>query len=265
MNGTGKCASNTSSAQLSPLTELPQSEAPLIGIGNYSQVPAISEFNGISSNALTQWNGHFPPAMSASTTTSSYTATRRPEPPVAPPMPPPQMLMDESQLLLGEDPNANAMFSSVYSNIQSSILPTTGVIGIKEINGKHLQQQGGSVHRPPTWTHPHSLSSQSNRPRGRAVAIHSYVARNDRCATRANELINDAYYREMLSLLCSTNTVLVLIGLRNRELSFESGDVIGLIRQVDENWFKGECGGRRGIFPVNHVQVCSLWTRLINN
>ena len=194
MNGTGRNASNTSSAQLSPLTEFPQSEAPLIGIGSYSEVPAIGGPNGASSNAPTQWSGHNMPAMSASATMSSYSysATRRSEPPVVPPMPQPQMLMDESQLLLGEDSNANAMFSSAYSNIQTNIQPTTGVNGI---NGKHLQQQqqlGGSIIRPRTWTHQHSLSSHSHRPRGRAVALHSYVARNDRCAIRANELINDA-------------------------------------------------------------------------
>ena len=205
MNGSGRGASNTSSAQLSPLTEFPQSEAPLIGIGNnYSQVPSLGGTNGLSSNTLTQLSGHYPQAMSASATTSSYnataTATHRVEPPVVPPLPPRQMLMDESQLLLGENSNANAMFSSVYANIPSNILPATGVngiiSGINGNNGKHLQQQqqqmGGSVHRPSTWTYPNPLSSQTHRPRGRAVALHSYVARNDKCATRANELINDA-------------------------------------------------------------------------
>lgn len=33
------------------------------------------------------------------------------------------------------------------------------------------------------------------------------------------------------------------------------GEEIVLIQRVDENWFEGELGGKRGYFPVNYVEV----------
>ncbi|VDK88009.1 unnamed protein product [Dibothriocephalus latus] len=39
------------------------------------------------------------------------------------------------------------------------------------------------------------------------------------------------------------------------ELAFAEGDIIQLIRQVDENWYEGRLNGREGFFPVNYVEV----------
>ncbi|VDD80753.1 unnamed protein product [Mesocestoides corti] len=39
------------------------------------------------------------------------------------------------------------------------------------------------------------------------------------------------------------------------ELAFMAGDIIQLIRQVDENWFEGRLNGKVGFFPVNYVEV----------
>ncbi|VDL85371.1 unnamed protein product [Schistocephalus solidus] len=39
------------------------------------------------------------------------------------------------------------------------------------------------------------------------------------------------------------------------ELAFAEGDVIQLIRQVDENWYEGRLNGREGFFPVNYVET----------
>ena len=33
------------------------------------------------------------------------------------------------------------------------------------------------------------------------------------------------------------------------------GDLVKLIRRVDENWFEGRLGDRRGIFPVRYVEA----------
>lgn len=32
------------------------------------------------------------------------------------------------------------------------------------------------------------------------------------------------------------------------------GDVVSLVRCVDTNWYEGELGGRRGLFPVSYVE-----------
>jgi hypothetical protein len=37
------------------------------------------------------------------------------------------------------------------------------------------------------------------------------------------------------------------------ELGFKHGDVIEVIREIDENWMEGTMKGRKGIFPKNHV------------
>ncbi|XP_047144927.1 sorbin and SH3 domain-containing protein 1 homolog isoform X2 [Hydra vulgaris] len=39
------------------------------------------------------------------------------------------------------------------------------------------------------------------------------------------------------------------------ELPFRKGDMITIIRQVDENWFEGKFDDNIGIFPVNYVEV----------
>jgi len=31
--------------------------------------------------------------------------------------------------------------------------------------------------------------------------------------------------------------------------------VVRLVRAVDENWYEGHCGGRRGIFPASYVET----------
>ncbi|KAI5702740.1 hypothetical protein M8J76_010160 [Diaphorina citri] len=39
------------------------------------------------------------------------------------------------------------------------------------------------------------------------------------------------------------------------ELSLVKGELVTLIRRVDNNWFEGRIGTRRGIFPVTYVEV----------
>eukprot|EP00106_Octopus_bimaculoides_P002731 XP_014770173.1 PREDICTED: sorbin and SH3 domain-containing protein 1-like isoform X11 [Octopus bimaculoides] len=39
------------------------------------------------------------------------------------------------------------------------------------------------------------------------------------------------------------------------ELSLKKGDMITLLRKVDENWLEGRIGSRQGIFPISYVEV----------
>lgn len=39
------------------------------------------------------------------------------------------------------------------------------------------------------------------------------------------------------------------------DLAFRMGDLITVLEDVDDNWYKGELKGRQGIFPKNHVQI----------
>lgn len=43
-----------------------------------------------------------------------------------------------------------------------------------------------------------------------------------------------------------------------RELPFQKGDIVYIIRQVDQNWYEGEHHGRVGIFPQSYVEVCAF-------
>lgn len=49
--------------------------------------------------------------------------------------------------------------------------------------------------------------------------------------------------------------LLFLISLICRELPFQKGDIVYIIRQVDQNWYEGEHHGRVGIFPQSYVEV----------
>ncbi|XP_075537727.1 SH3 domain containing GRB2 like, endophilin-A isoform X3 [Dermacentor variabilis] len=39
------------------------------------------------------------------------------------------------------------------------------------------------------------------------------------------------------------------------ELGFHEGDLISLVRRVDDNWYEGSIDGHTGMFPVNYVEV----------
>lgn len=39
------------------------------------------------------------------------------------------------------------------------------------------------------------------------------------------------------------------------ELSLAKGELVVITRRVDDNWFEGKIGGRKGIFPVSYVEV----------
>ena len=36
-----------------------------------------------------------------------------------------------------------------------------------------------------------------------------------------------------------------------------SGELVVLTRRVDDNWFEGRIGNRKGIFPVSYVEILS--------
>lgn len=42
------------------------------------------------------------------------------------------------------------------------------------------------------------------------------------------------------------------------ELSLNKGELVTLTRRVDSNWFEGKIANRKGIFPVNYVEVSDL-------
>ncbi|CAG9858074.1 unnamed protein product [Phyllotreta striolata] len=39
------------------------------------------------------------------------------------------------------------------------------------------------------------------------------------------------------------------------ELSLAKGELVTITRKVDENWYEGKIGGRKGIFPANYVEI----------
>ena len=42
-----------------------------------------------------------------------------------------------------------------------------------------------------------------------------------------------------------------------RELNFKKGDIVYVIKKLNQDWYSGEHHGSRGIFPVNYVQFLS--------
>ncbi|KAJ1551286.1 hypothetical protein HK405_014814 [Cladochytrium tenue] len=43
-------------------------------------------------------------------------------------------------------------------------------------------------------------------------------------------------------------------GAEDGDLAFRVGDLISVLEDVDENWYRGELRGKQGIFPKNYVQ-----------
>ena len=39
------------------------------------------------------------------------------------------------------------------------------------------------------------------------------------------------------------------------DLNFNLGDEIELLEKVDEQWLKGKCGGKTGMFPAGFVEI----------
>lgn len=39
------------------------------------------------------------------------------------------------------------------------------------------------------------------------------------------------------------------------ELSLVKGEMVIIIRQVDEHWMEGRIGQRRGIFPISYIDI----------
>lgn len=44
------------------------------------------------------------------------------------------------------------------------------------------------------------------------------------------------------------------------ELSLSKGELVSLTRRVDNNWFEGRIGNRKGIFPITYVDVLLVST-----
>jgi hypothetical protein len=46
----------------------------------------------------------------------------------------------------------------------------------------------------------------------------------------------------------------------NRELSFKKGDILLVLRRINDDWLEGEYQGLVGIFPLNHVELFPIET-----
>lgn len=55
-------------------------------------------------------------------------------------------------------------------------------------------------------------------------------------------------------MICS---IIYEIYFSNALLLVHLGELVVLTRRVDDNWFEGRIGNRKGIFPVSYVEVLS--------
>ena len=40
-----------------------------------------------------------------------------------------------------------------------------------------------------------------------------------------------------------------------RDLPLHKGEIITLLKRVDENWYEGFCNGHQGFLPANYIEV----------
>ncbi|CAB1312441.1 unnamed protein product [Coregonus sp. 'balchen'] len=83
------------------------------------------------------------------------------------------------------------------------------------------------------------------------VPTHHQFITNERFGDLLN--INEADKRKSGSEV--QYSTIPLIVQNDRELPFQKGDIVYIIRQVDNNWFEGEHHGRVGIFPRSYVEL----------
>ncbi|CAF0897395.1 unnamed protein product [Adineta steineri] len=89
-------------------------------------------------------------------------------------------------------------------------------------NGNNEQQTWANLHEVPDSNQPRpdSKNSQLNfQPIYKALALHSFYAQT------------------------------------SRELSFKKGDILLVIRRINDDWLEGEFQGLIGIFPLNYVEL----------
>ncbi|CAB1343408.1 unnamed protein product [Coregonus sp. 'balchen'] len=87
------------------------------------------------------------------------------------------------------------------------------------------------------------------------VPTHHQFITNERFGDLLNVNINDADKRKSGS---ERTPALARFDFRAetlKELPFQKGDIVYIIRQVDNNWFEGEHHGRVGIFPRSYVEL----------
>ena len=63
--------------------------------------------------------------------------------------------------------------------------------------------------------------------------------------------------RESIYVETCVNYLLVVV-LYARELSFNKGDVISVIRRVDPNWFEAKFKGKIGLVPSSYIEVLRM-------
>lgn len=52
-----------------------------------------------------------------------------------------------------------------------------------------------------------------------------------------------------------THLPFILFTAGDDEITFDPGDIITDIEEVDEGWWMGTCHGQRGLFPSNYVEM----------
>ena len=48
-----------------------------------------------------------------------------------------------------------------------------------------------------------------------------------------------------------------------RELALRKGEIVYILKQIDNNWYEGESHGQVGIFPISYVEVSPLLFSLL--
>ena len=41
----------------------------------------------------------------------------------------------------------------------------------------------------------------------------------------------------------------------DNEISFDPGDIITNVEEIDDGWWVGDCNGQHGMFPSNYVEL----------
>ncbi|XP_058854074.1 sorbin and SH3 domain-containing protein 2-like isoform X23 [Acipenser ruthenus] len=109
-----------------------------------------------------------------------------------------------------------------------------------------IQGKNNTLRKPLTSSSPSSPSRVKARESSRVFSSYADVGRYT--PTRGTPDREKQQARAIYDFKAQTS----------KELTFKKGDMVLILRQIDQNWYEGEHHGRVGIFPISYVEKVSL-------
>lgn len=139
-------------------------------------------------------------------------------------------------------PNSNYRQSWLES-LDDSLNPSTLYIHGRSGSNLNTNENGGYN------SHPHDTSQL------KSVDAENVVQNRKHDRNSIPSLTNDQDLQINSDTITSAEALYDFRAQSPTDISFDKGEFIYVFNQIDENWCEGECNGKIGKFPLNHVRI----------